>query len=289
MFALAACENSQNTKETDVGIDSLKPTPIQKNGNTLFKFNNVIFGVPSPYEFSQFINKLSITYNKDYLNPIKNASLYSSKFKKTLNIGVYGTDLGYLNIYEQTQDAISYFSTTKKLADDIGISSIFDQQISKRVEQNMGNKDSLLYLLSNTYRESDAYLKDNQRMSDASCILAGSWIESLYILSRIAKDVKSEAVMQKVAEQKLPLNNLIKILAPYEEKTNPDYVAMVDLLVELAYEYDGIDYKYTYKQPSVDVKNKITTVNSESMLEINNDQLSRITTLIEKLRGNIVK
>jgi len=290
LFIASGCK-SPNGKETESKTtDSTNGSEkVNKKSNTLYPFNNVVFSIPSPYEFAYFVKNLGINYSKEYLNPTANAASYSSSFKKATNLGLYGTDLGYLTIYEQTPDAVSYFSTVKTMANDLGLTSIFGQKTMSRIEKNMGNRDSLMFILSTSYRETDAYLKDNDRKATAALVLTGSWIESQYILTQIAKIMPVKEVYQRIAEQKHPLDNLIKILSINYNKDDKDFVEMTGVLVELAYEYDGIDYIYEYKKPIHNPKNHFTIIQSVSELQINPEQVKSITKLTEKLRVIITK
>ena len=290
ILLFVGCKNQSDKQNVESEIDSTAETAkIDKSANTMFKFNNVVFSVPSPYEFAYFVKNLGITFNRDYLNSPKNASSYTTSFRKAVNLGVYGTDLGYLTIYDQTPDGVSYFATSKTLAAELGIASVFGQKTMTRIEKNMGNKDSLMVILSTSYREADAYLKDNDRKSLASYVLAGSWIESIYILTQISKTMPVKEVYQRIAEQKHPLDNLIKILSIYYNKDDKEFVEMSEILVELAYEYDGIDYKYEYKKPKHSPKDHYTVIQSVSELQINPEQVKRITLLVDKVRTLITK
>jgi len=294
-YTFFSCSNSENSSSPEDIIQKEIKTSIDSSATKMFKYNNVVFCLPSPYQFSFFIKELGVAYNKLYLNSTKNLKQYTSTFKKSVGIGIYGTDLGYLNIYEQTPDAIAYFSVLKALAQDVGLSNTFDATTIKRLEGNMGNKDSLLHILSNTYRKADAYLKENDRNNIAVLILAGGWVESLHIQCEIAKEYEAsgntkvtEAVKQKIAEQKHPLDNLIKILSPYYNHSE-EYTTMIDELIELAYEFDGVDYKYTFKEPTTDVENKITYINSISELIISDKQLAEICKKTANLRARLIK
>jgi hypothetical protein len=59
------------------------------------------------------------------------------------------------------------------MANDLNLSSAFSEGLIKRIENNMGKQDSLLYILSNTYRDVDVYLKENQRQREGVLVLAG--------------------------------------------------------------------------------------------------------------------
>lgn len=289
LIAFSSCGDSP--KESTITEEQLVQaieSEIDSNSTQLIKFNNVIFSLPSPYQFAFFIKDLGIGYHSEYLNKTSNLKSYTSSFSKALNMGIYGTDLGYLNIYDQIPDAIQYFSVLKSLAQDIGISNTFDGNTIQRIEKNMGNKDSLLFIISNKYREADAYLKDNDRNSIAVLILAGGWIESLHILCNVAKDYPDAKVIQKIAEQKHPLDNLIKILSPYYNHSD-DYMNVIDQLIEIAYDFDGVEYKYEFKEPETKPEEKLTIVKSISNLTINAEQLKSITDKTAALRSSIVK
>ncbi|MBK8807746.1 MAG: hypothetical protein IPO21_14325 [Bacteroidales bacterium] len=251
-----SCNSDGSQSDADGELDKNAQDALDSSETKLIKFNDVVFSIPSPYQFAFFIKGLGISYNKEYLNSSKSVRNYTSSFKQGINMGIYGTDLGYLNIYEQVPDAVEYFATLKVLSQDVGISNTFDATTLERIERNMGNKDSLLYILSNKYREADASLKDNDRNSIAVLILAGGWIESLYIMVEIAKETNRAEVVQKIAEQKHSLENLIKILAPFNS-ISADYKFLIDKLIDIAYIYDGVSYHYEFKEPTVEPQNKL--------------------------------
>ncbi len=131
------------------------------------------------------------------------SELLFTNFSKALNLGIYGADLGYVIVYDQTQDAIAYLKTTKQVSDDLGLVGVFNEDIINRFTKNIGNKDSLLVLTSDAFRMGDAYLKDNDRMDVSALILAGGWIESLYLATNISKAKPNEDITNRIAEQKL--------------------------------------------------------------------------------------
>ncbi len=260
---------------------------IDSNKTDIINIGGALFSIPSPIQTSILLKKTGANYNKEILNSNKNSANYSTNFKKAVNMGVYGADLGYVTIYEQTQDAIGYLQAVKKMGDDLGVSGAFDAALMKRFEVNLGNKDSLLVLVSSAYRASDAYLKNNERDDVSSLIIAGGWVESLYFSTKIAKKNKgNKDVIQRIAEQKKALDNLIKLLTPYYQDL--EYKEFIDALIDLAYDFDGIEMKYTFVAPTTDAKNKITTINSKSEIVITDDQLNAITEKVDKIRTSII-
>jgi hypothetical protein len=252
----------------------------------LLKYNNTLFTLPSPYQAAYTVKDNNIDFNKKLLNPVNNVSNYVTNFQQSLNIGVYGTDLGYLNIYDQIPDVISYFTVIKKLSKELGLDNALQVEIIDRIENNINNKDSLLELITGTYRQFDYYLKVNNRKESGVLILTGGWIESIYILSQNALESKNRQIIDRLGEQKHPLDNLIEILSPFYYNSK-EYTDLIDSLVDLAYEFDGIIYNYNYLDTKVDVKNKITTINSKSIIMISEYHLKTITNKISSIRNKI--
>ncbi|PLX03535.1 MAG: hypothetical protein C0594_10280 [Marinilabiliales bacterium] len=286
IITLNAC--TESAQPTDEEIEEALEVEIDTSASTLVKFNNTLFSVPSPYEVAFLVKDLGIDYNKEFLNPIDRKHNYTNTFKKGLNLGVYGADLGYLNIYEQTPDAISYFSVVKVLSQELDISGAFDESIVKRVEKNMGNKDSLLFIISHAYRKADTYLENNKRDDIAALILTGGWVESLHIMSQICQIEKRQEIMNRIGEQKHPLDNLIKIMSPYYNQSE-EYSELIDALIDLAYIFDGIDTDYTYIEPEVFPEEKLTIVNSKSNLTFTDDQIKMISEKINSIRNKIIE
>src|SRR6056297_2080085 len=264
--------------------------PVRKIDTTtvLIKFNNTLFTLPSPYQATYSIKESNINFNKSLLNPADRVSSYSTNFKKALNIGVYGTDLGYLNIYDQVPDVISYFTVVKKLSQELGIHNALQTTIIQRIENNIDNQDSLLYFLTNTYKQFDAYLKQNNRKDIGALVIAGGWIESLYILSQNAIDSKNRKIINRLGEQKNPLDNLIEILSPYYYKS-PQFTDLIDSLVDLAYEFDGIIYSYTYEPPVIHPDKKLTEIRSTSNIIISEYHIRTIANKIATIRNKIIE
>ncbi len=273
-FIFFSCGENQQGEQLEEKIMQT----IDSNTSTIIKFDNTLFSMPSPYEIAYLVKKANITYNKDIINPYNKSSSYVTNFDKSLNLGVYGSNLGYLTLYEQNSDAIQYFSVIKILSQELNIENAFDKKTVNRIESNIGNKDSLMYIVSNSYRMADQYLKDNNRNDIGVLILAGGWIESTYILTQLAKQAKKTEILRRIAEQKRPLDNLIKLLSPYYNNSK-EYSELTDQLIDLAYDFDGIDIKYTYEPPTIDEKNKLTIINSKSEILFSDQQL----------RANVVK
>jgi hypothetical protein len=281
---LSGCGSGENTDNVDQNIES----QIDSGASTMIKFDNTLFAIPSPYQVAFLIKNSKIEFDKSLVNPYNRSHNYTTSFKKALNLGVYGANLGYLNIYDQNSEAIQYFSVIKILSQELNIENAFDKATVSRIESNLGNKDSLMFIISNSYRKADQYLKDNNRNDIGVLILAGGWIESLFLMSQISLINDDKEILNRIGEQKHPLDNLIKILSPYYNNST-EYAEITDALIDLAYEFDGIDINYVYSEPTIDVANKLTIINSKSELVMSDQQRKTITDKIAAIRKKIVE
>ncbi len=264
--------------------DDLVETPDTIK-TTQFNFSGELFSVPSPIQTALLIQKSGITYDKSILLSSSNVNKFSTDYSRSLNLGIYGADLGYVSLYNQTQDALSYLGAVKQLADKLGISAAFDASTMERIQKNVTNKDSMMVLVGIAYRSSDAYLKNNQRSDVSSLVLAGGWIESLYFSVNAFKAKPNEEIKRRIAEQKQTLNSLIKILGM--NTGNADVVELTKQLTDLSKVYEGVILKYNFVEPTTDTVKKVTYINSTSEVTISEEQLTQISTKIVEIRNNI--
>jgi hypothetical protein len=283
-FVNHSCSGRQDKKSSTTIHQPYKPDTL----SFLIKFESSLFPLPSPYQVAYLIKDLGIPYNDNVLNRPENLKKYTTSYKQALNLGIYGTDLSYINIYERTPQSISYLNIIKKLTQELGLTSAFSPHFFEGVERNINSKDSLLVMLSRTYRVADTYLKESDRTEIGSMVLAGGWIESVYILSQLAKETSNRELINRLGEQKHPLDNLIEVLTPLYYKSD-EYAKLIDMFIDLAYEFDGIIYSYSYKEPKIDVDNKIIYINSESRVIISEYHLDIISKKIEDIRNFMIE
>lgn len=281
-FIAYGCDGESTTPEDDATLEQ-DADPKQSQ---LMEIDGKVFSIPSPIQTASLIKNSGTNYNKAMLNIPSNVTKYSTNFKKALNLGVFGADLGYVTLYEQTQDAISFLTAIKSIGDDLGVSSAFDMELVQRFEKNIGNQDSILALVSDAYKSSDRYLKNSQQNDIGGLILAGGWIESLYFATNAAKMTSNKDIIKRIGEQKTTVNNLIKLLTPYYSKS--EFTGLVDSLIELDELFSKIEITYTYVKPTVDAKNKVTTINSTTDVSITPEQLTAITEKVNKIRAEII-
>lgn len=284
-------EKKEKQKEQEIKTELKQQArkDTRKKNVALFKIDDKVFSVPSPFQVSYLVKKMNIEYTPEYLNSTNHLSRYQTDFKKAVNLGIYGANLGYLNIYEQYPKAARYVAAVKELANQLGITNSFDKETIDRIERNSTNKDSLIHIVSRIYRDADAYLMNNKQKDIAIFVLAGGWIESLYFLSQTAVKTPKKEVINRIAEQKYPLDNLLNLLRPYYQERTEAVDEFILALTGLSSVFGNINIKYEYKEPKVYPNKKLTVVKSESMAQISDKQLQKIATKTKKIRKKLVE
>jgi len=280
-IALTSCGGG---KKDENGKDEIVETADTVKTSVL-NIGGQLFSVPSPIQTALLIQKSGITYDKAVLSASNKVNTLSTDFARSLNLGIYGADLGYVSLYNQTQDALGYLAAVKQLADKLGISAAFDASTMERIQKNVTNKDSMMVLVGIAYRGSDNYLKNNQRTDLSSLILTGGWLESMHFSVSAYKTKPNDDIKWRIAEQKLALNSLISILSGNQTKEVSDLVAQMKDLSKI---YEGITFTYKYEAPTDDSLKKVTYINSRTEVTVTDEQIVKISEKVKEIRDKIL-
>ena len=251
------------------------------------KYAETSFIVPSPTQTSILLKKCNILYYDNLATPTSVLQKFTTTTKKSLALGVFGADLSYLNLYEQRESAMKYLQNVQSLLTDLEISSSIDKVTLKKIESNFGNSDSVLYYLADLYKNSDLYLKANDRRDVCSLIIAGGWVESFYFLTEIYNRTHKEDIFTLILYQSNILDNLIKLLSPYYERS-PEFTQLIDELVNIAYEFDVVDKVQTINKTETDPIKKLTLVQNQTKHILTGSKLDNIVKYASVLRNKII-
>ena len=248
-------------KQSESTIET-KKQEINPDEKISLELGNSFFSIPSPVQIAMELQEGGKTFNPELLHDPESIESYNSEFSKSLILGIYGTDLAYCAVYGNTTQAMKYFSSMKKMADELNAGYAINESLLERFSNNMDNKDSLLSLASDAYLEIDAYLKDNNNHDVAAVVLAGGWIESMYLQSNNFRTDSSEAMQMKLAENKYTLHHFIKLIDKIG--TSDDYWELKEMFEDLNSIYNEISSNYTYLPPETNSQKKTTTIKSNS-------------------------
>lgn len=249
------------------------------------QIENIVYNIPSPTETVSILKRAGAIYVFDYPNDPLNVEDYQSLSKQGLNMGVYGSDLTYATVFNKSTETTFYLSCVTKLGRSLGVEQVFNEDVNERIQDNVDNRDSMQVIVNETFWELDAYLKDQGRENISSLIVAGGWIESLYLAAQFVKaNPENIEMKERLSEQKYSLDNLVGLIRTYENKPGVDDILMQ--LEELKELFDQI--KETKNNLNKGHDNGSVMIGSVIELDMSDDLLQEIIEKVEEIRNEIV-
>ncbi len=281
LVLLSACGGGEPTGQDTLNVPSTEDSTAQ--AERMRKTRNIFYNIPSPMETAALLKKAGAEYDKDILNDVQNVDKYTAASKQALNLGIYGADLSYASVNNQTQESMFFTSCAKKLADRLGVSNAFDDATLERMEKNMNNRDSLLSIISETYWTVDAYLKENERDNISALMIAGGWVEGLYIATQVSRVKATPELKQRIAEQKLSLHDLLGLMETYEG-TDEALASVKADLTAIAALFEGVAEPAASAE--VTQENGVAVIGAASAnTTLSDDQLRAITEKASTVRN----
>jgi len=285
----SAC-GSGKKKDEQALLEGLDTTKTEGPSISEEVIGSILEQIPSPLEISMLLKESGKKYNSSYLNSPDNTSKYNSNYKKALNLGVYGTDLGYTNIYEQNQDGVKYMASIKELADGLSIGQFFDIETIGRLATNSKNLDSLLLITTQNFNSINHYLQTQQRANLSVLFLTGGWLEALHITCEVAAaNPGNKELQDTIGEQKIILENILLLLSFYKD-VDQNMASLLTSMEELKKIYDKVNITYTYKESTFEIVDGVMVIkdNSSSTIEITPEDIANIRAATAAIRTKII-
>ncbi|MBE9468498.1 MAG: hypothetical protein IMY72_09315 [Bacteroidetes bacterium] len=291
-LVLFACNSSNKNEETsNTENEELLVDDISDVDTNNYKIEKIFYNVPSPIEMSHLTKSAGVKYNSALLNPTSNAENYSTTINLALNLGIYGADLSYCRLYDQVQQSIDYLSVIRTIIEELKIPQETASRSINKLENNVNNRDTLLQIISDTYGNTDLYLKENDRESTAALIIFGGWIEALYIsTSMLDSNNPNHEIMSRIAEQKYSLDNLIKLLSSLNDKRTKAFLSvMMPNLRNLELEFNKIKITRGEYEVLTNKETKKTSINSSTKIVVTFEHIKNINKQATIIRDLIIK
>lgn len=270
-------EEAGNTDTTETEDPDLK----EKIEHT----QKIVYSVPSPSEMVNLLENAGAKYNFKLLNDLKNVDSYTTQKSRGINLGIYGADLNYANIFDNTQETMFYIQCTQKLAEALGIENAISESVVSRAQDNVDNKDSMINIVSEMFWELHDYLEENDKMDITAFVIAGGWVEGLYLATQTVDEKKPNMeIVQKVGDLKLSLEHVIALLGTYEKDENID--AIIADMNKFKALYDKLEVKKS--ETTVKQEGETTVIGGGTSIVITMDQFKEIKALASQIRTEYV-
>lgn len=264
VLALFSCGESNVNNENTNAVDSTGSDSIValEAGYTITlsqsALESVLKSIPSPLEFADDLVKLNIPFDDKKVAEVKNTDDFITEDSKAIATGIYGTDLSYINIFNEKFNALIYYKTVVSLAKDLRVEQFFNLETVEKLQENEGNSEKLLEIVRSGYKDIHAYLKKQNRSHLSTYMLYGSWLESCYITLQ-THDPKSFDLKDKIGEQKITINKMRAIFSSLDKKGPTSDKILKELKelnaicghIEISYSYDGAET--TSKDQEIDL------------------------------------
>jgi hypothetical protein len=248
----------------------------------------IIQNISSPIEMASLIKELGVPFSARYLSNVSEENRYASPFKMALSLGILGADLGYLNVYEKTGSSLNYLSGISRLSDGLKINQFFDFNTLKRLASSSTSLDSLVFLSVHSFNNMDDHLRKTERSNLSALMVAGVWIEGMYLVTQVAKEKPNETLAGYIGEQKSILNDLLIILKNYE--SDDQFSQLIADLEKIKSEFADVKITYEMGEPmAVEKDGMLMIVQQEkSNIEISENTLNKIISVTEDVRNRLL-
>jgi len=280
---------ADQSKKVEKSLTEQETDELDQASQDFNKAKQIFYSLPSPIETAMLIKRSGVQFNESLLNRTDNYSKYTTTLQKALNLGIYSADLSYASMFDQTQIAIQYMSVSKIMAQDLGVLNAIDEEIINRLETNIDNRDSIMEIITESFMNSDIYLKENGRPETAAIILAGGWVEGLYLAVKSVDSKRSgnDDLIDRIIDQKISLSSLIQLLESYHN------IEMVNRLLmdirKVSAVYENFDVVYSHIETLTDPDDRTTVLKARTDVFKSANALKSLGNVVDSLRTQYVK
>ncbi len=280
-LTLSSCEGYSSIEDNIISGDVRSP-----NSALNTNFDGAVFSIPSPIQTGYLIKELNLSFDAKLGNDPSKVRLYVDEYSQSLNLGIYGADLGYSALYDQKNITLKYLSSVENLTNQLGLNAAFNTEFLNSFESKIDDEKEMIHLMSEAFKKADNFLKNSNRKAASALILTGGWLESIHLACQLNSKSPRQEIKQRIGEQKQSIGTIIAILNEYNN--NSLHNDLIEQLNDLSLSFDKISIRYEYVAPEIDVENKTTTFMHSTEIDFKNEIVEEIKTKIEAIRLSII-
>ena len=297
-----SCKSTESGEEASEDINIEDFITEDEIFDDIEKTKKIFYSLPSPLETAMIIKSAGASYNEELLNDVTNTTKYNTSKSIALNLGVYTTDLSFASLFDQTQTSINYMSAAREMAEGLDISDAIDNETIKSLENNLDKRDVVMDIISETFLNSSAYLKDNDRKDVAAIVLVGGWIEGLFIASELVgeNEVQNNELVDRILEQKLSFNILQRLLEDNlntDGEVNEDISQLIADLTPLKSAFDNVNVETTEAEVAKvasgesgsSESEEVNVIKSKTIVSVETEDFKTLQKAVKELRTSFIQ
>ncbi len=202
--------------------------PIENKEISDEKIQAIYFGVPSPMETTIILKNSGAEFEASIMYPLENYEKELNQFETSILLGLYSTDLNYCILSSKKKETLEELNAVISLAKQIHLDAVINESTKHRIEYNLDNRDSMQVIIGSTFWKMETIMKENDRDALSSLIVAGGWLEGLYLACELAEiNPDNSLIQQIIADQKYTISNLNELLSffVYDEEINESIIS----------------------------------------------------------------
>ena len=279
---LVSCAGSESKVVEEEDSDPVLEVEVSEDS-----MDDVFYQVPSPNDLFNVLKDVDITYNKEILNDLNKIETLNSKKAKSLNFGVYAADLAYVSSLGQIGDASPIFETLRSLSKELEIENAMNDVIYSRIQDNLeaSNPDSLFSLSNETYYKAYEYLNNNDRGDVLGMIVVGGWVEGLNIILNCQNYNDSSEVVQRIADQRLTLENLVVFASRIQNDDLDNIISELEPIEEL---FNGLAVNEDSDFKAEESEEGVVVFSGGSTVSLSEEEFNNLKSIVAGIRASIV-
>ena len=290
VLLLGACGESEDVTN-DVNTDTVTDTTVDSSDveSELQSFDpSLEYTVPTPSDLFLALQNIVSEAKFNFLNDPSKVSGYGDKKSRALNFGIYFADLSYASSFDYGPELFKYIKVVDDLSDELNIRSAMDEALKDRIQAHIsaGTVDSIVSISANTYYEAYEYLDKNERGGTLRMIVAGGWIEGLYLLTNMVETYDAaDPIVEEIANQSLTVESIMGFLNAYAE-SDPDVEEVMADLSDIEELFMGLEYAEGSTESTVN-DSGITVLDGGDRPVISEEQFNELKSMVDELRNSI--
>ena len=226
LILIIFCIGCDSTNTEKNSTDNKKTDPPIKDtvdySNTIDRSNletesqhieDIYLNVPSPMRTAIILNNAGAIYDHTLPLAPNIGHKYQTSDEQAVILGVYGTDLNYSVVSDEIMETELYLKSINLIGEKLGLDNILNEEVKTRVDNNIHRIDSMQVIISSLFWEVESALKENDRKDISALVVAGGWIEGLYISSQLSLQMPDNTnITNLISKQKYSIESLLTLL-----------------------------------------------------------------------------